>query len=82
MEGISKVALKKNKEDEKEGRRQEQGGMSSHLGKNLDSTFIYVNILTNLGVNSMLKKIVRAYYKDKTTSQPYWANILLRIGHQ
>lgn len=34
MEGISKVALKKDKEGEKEGRRQENKEvMSSHLGK-------------------------------------------------
>lgn len=45
-------------------------------------TFIYSRILTNLGINSIFKKMVRACYKDKINYQPYWANMLLRIGYQ
>ena len=52
------------------------------FGKNFGLTFIYVNILTNLKINSMLNKMVTTYYKDKINYQPYWANMLLRIGYQ
>lgn len=72
-EGAPKVALKKGEDKEKGGRRNE-----FLFGKETGLRFIYMTILTSLGI----KEMVKSYYKDKTNYQPYRANMLPRIDNQ